>query len=138
MKMAYSDSTPPKVRAKLATAARTKPRKSSGDQPPTVAERNRAIRKLRPLGGAHRARPINSLVEDTPANTIERCKGILRWVVRLDRVRRAGILSDPFSGGELGEAATDVLRLAADALEHAEKVIRSVGSLADAEVAAHG
>lgn len=127
----------PKNRAKSATAARTKARKSSGDQPPTVAERNQAIRQLRKHGGAHLARPANSLVEDTPANTIGRCKGVIEWLARLERARRAGILSDPFKGGELGEAATDALFLVGDALEHAEKVIRSIGSLADAEVAHH-
>jgi hypothetical protein len=78
---------------------------------------------LRKLGGAHIARPVNSLVQDTPARTIERCKDVINWVAHTER---------PFRGTA---AEADVLHLVVDALEHAEKVVRSVGSLADAEVA---
>lgn len=125
---------------------RSKGRKRwAADQKPTVAERNRAIRKLRPLGGAHLARPANSLVEDTPAHTIHRCKGVIECFARL-------LLPDPFSDpgvtidglpfprrpwGESNEPVADVLFLVAAALEHAENVLRSVGSMADAEVV-HG
>lgn len=135
-------SSVPKNRAKSAAAARTKARKSSGDQPPTVAERNRAIRQLRKHGGAHLARPANSLVEDTPANTIGRCKGVIEQFARLllpDPFRDPGVTIDgrPFPVDESNKWATDVLVLVADALAHAETVIRSVGSLADAEVAHH-
>jgi hypothetical protein len=107
-------------------STRTRPRKSSADQPPTVAERNRAIRQIRKLGGAHMARPANRLVQDTPARTIERCKGIINWLACIER---------PCSGDDLAAAEADVLHLVFDALEHAEKVVRSAGSLADAEVA---
>jgi hypothetical protein len=108
---------------------RGKARKSSAaDQPPTVAERNRAIRKLRPLGGAHITKPSNGLVQDTPAHTIDRCKGVIKWLAHIEQ---------PFTGGELDAAEADVLHMVADALEHAERVVREVGSLADAEVA-HG
>jgi hypothetical protein len=108
---------------------RSKARKTSADDHvPTPAERNRAIRKLRKLGGAHMVRPANGLVQDTPAHTIDRCKGVIKWLAHIEQ---------PFSGGELDAAEADVLLMVADALEHAEKVVRSVGSMADGEVA-HG
>jgi hypothetical protein len=115
--MAKKKSTRPQVR-----------KSSAADQPPTVAERNRAIRHLRKQGGAHIARPTNGLVQDTPAHTIDRCKGVIKWLAHIER---------PFSGGELDAAEADVLLMVADALEHAEKVVRSVGGMADGEVA-HG
>jgi hypothetical protein len=114
-----------KNRTKSAAVARTKARKSSGDQPPTVAERNRAIKQIRKLGGTHMPRPANRLVRDTPAETIDRCRQIVSWLACIER---------PFSDGDLDAAEADVLHMVMDALDHAEKVVRSAGSLADAEV----
>jgi hypothetical protein len=71
------------------------------------------------------ARPVNRLVQDTPAQTIDRCRQIVNWLAHIEQ---------PFRGGDLDAAEADVLHMVADALEHAEKVVRSVGSLADAEV----
>jgi hypothetical protein len=98
------------------TAGRTRARarrSSADDQPPTVAERNRAIRKLRKLGGAHMVKPANRLIQDTPAGTIERCKCVIDWLAHIEQ---------PFSGGDL---------------DAAEAVVRNVGSLADVEVTTH-
>jgi hypothetical protein len=108
-----------------AKSTRAQAPKSQADQRPSAAERNRAIRRLRPLGGAHIKRPANCLVQDTPAHTIERCKGVVNWLAHIEQ---------PFTGGELDAAEADVLRMVADALDHAERVVRDFGSLADAEV----
>jgi hypothetical protein len=102
--------------------------KSSADQPPTPAERNRAIRHLRKHGGVHLARPSNGLIQDSPADTVERCKCVVDWLAHIEQ---------PFTGRNMASAEGDVLQMVVDALEHAEKVIREVGSYADAEVA-HG
>ena len=109
---------------------RGKARKSlAADQPPTPAERRKAIRYLRKhSGGAHVPRPINGLVQDTPALTLERCRRVISWLAHIEQ---------PFSGGELDAAQSDVLHMVVDALDHAGKVIRSIGSLADGE-RAHG
>jgi hypothetical protein len=110
-------------------STRLKARKSSAaDQPPTPAERRRAIRSLRKDGGAHLARPSNGLIQDTPADTVGRCKSVVDWLAHIEQ---------PFTGGNMAAAEADVLHMVVDALEHAENVIRQVGSLADAEVA-HG
>jgi hypothetical protein len=110
-------------------STRLKARKSSAaDQPPTPAERRRAIRALRNHGGAHLARPANVLIQDSPAETVERCKCIVDWLAHIEQ---------PFTGGNMVAAEADVLHMVVDALEHAENVIRQVGSLADAEVS-HG
>lgn len=106
---------------------RGKARKSSAaDQPPTTAERRKAIRYLRKHGaGAHVARPVNGLIQDSPGHTIERCKRIVSWLAHIQQ---------PFRDAELDAAECDVLHWVADALQHAEKVVLSVGSLSDAEV----
>ncbi len=102
---------------------------SAADQPPTPAERRKAIRYLRKhSGGAHVPRPINGLVQDTPAQTLERCRRLVSWLAHIEQ---------PFASGELAAAESDVLHMVVDALEHAEKVLRSVGSVADGE-RAHG
>jgi hypothetical protein len=102
---------------------------SAADQPPTPAERRKAIRYLRKhSGGAHVPRPVNGLVQDTPAQTLERCRRVVSWLAHIEQ---------PFASGELDAAESDVLHMVVDALDHAHKVIRSIGSLADAE-RAHG
>jgi hypothetical protein len=107
-------------------STRTRARKSPTDQPPTVAQRNRAIRQLRKSGGAHVPRPPNFLIQDTPAQTIERCKRVVNWLAHI---------SQPLRGGDLDAAEADVLHTVVDALEHAERVVRSIGAQADLEVA---
>lgn len=100
-------------------------KRSTTDQPPTLAERRQAIRYLRKhSGGAHIPRPINGLVQDTPAQTLERCRRVVSWLAHIEQ---------PFRSGELDAAEADVLHMVADALDHAEKVVRSVGSVADGE-----
>ena len=98
--------------------------KAPDDQPETAAERRRVIRGLRKQGGAHIARPPNGLIQDAPADTVARCKGVISWLAHIDR---------PFNDERLAAAEADVLLMVVDALEHAEKVIHSVGALADAE-----
>jgi hypothetical protein len=111
-------------------SSRARARKSAAaDQKPTTAERNQAIRYLQKHSrGAHVPRPTNTLVQGTPANTIDRCRRVVGWLAYIDQ---------PFTDTDLGAAQGDVLRMVVDALEHAEKIIRSIGSLSDAEVA-HG
>jgi hypothetical protein len=60
--------------------------------------------------------PINGLIQDTPANTIERCRGVINWLAHIEQ---------PFTGGELAAAEADVLHFVSDALEHAEKAFRT-------------
>lgn len=108
--------------------SKRKSKSSANDQRPTPAERSQAIRTLRTYGGAHIPRPANVLIQDSPAATVERCKCIVDWLAHIEQ---------PFTGGDLAAAEADVLHMVVDALEHAEKVIREVGSLADGEVA-HG
>ena len=98
---------------------------SAGDQPPTLAQRRKAIRYLRKhSGGAHVPRPLNGLVQDTPAHTIERCKDVINWLAHIEQ---------PFASDNLAAAESQVLHMVVDALGHAEKVVRSIGSQADAE-----
>lgn len=104
---------------------------TADNQPPTAAERNRAIKYLRKQGGAHVPRPANGLVNDSPAQTIEACMRVVRWFAHIEQPFGEG------TGGELGAAQADILNMVADALDHAERVVRSVGAQADAEVA-HG
>lgn len=106
----------------MSTAKKSKKRKTAPDQPVTVAERNRAIKYLQKQGGPHITRPVNGLVQDSPAQTIERCRGIIDWIAHIEQ---------PFSGGALAAAEADVLHMVVDALEHAEKVVRSVGAQPD-------
>jgi hypothetical protein len=75
-------------------------------------------------------KPANCLVQDTPASTIERCKDVIDWLAHIEQ---------PFTGEALDSAEADILHMVTDALEHAEKVVRSVGALADAQAGvAHG
>lgn len=108
----------------------TRGRKSAVDRPVTVAERNRAIKYLQKQGGAHIPRPVNCLVQDAPAATIERCTSVISWLAHVEQ---------PFSGGDLDAAEADVLQMVVDALRHAKKVVRSVGAQADVQAeVAHG
>jgi hypothetical protein len=116
------------AKSKSPTKARKSRKSSADDRPVSAAERNQAIKFLQKHGGAHVPRPINGLIQDTPANTIDRCRQLVNWLAHIER---------PFSGDELDAAEADVLHFVVDALDHAEKVVRSVGSLADGE-AAHG
>jgi hypothetical protein len=102
------------------------PASNAQDRKPTVAERDLAIRFLQRQGGAHIPRPPNGLIQDTPASTIDRCRQVVSWLAHIEQ---------PFSGGELDAAQSDVLLMVADALGHAEKVVRSVGAQADVQVA---
>jgi hypothetical protein len=114
----------------MAKKKSTRGRKSATERPITPAQRDRAIKFLQKQGGAHISRPANGLIQDTPARTIERCKGVISWLAHIEQ---------PFSGGELDAAEADVLLMVADALGHAEKVVRSVGAQADAQMeVAHG
>jgi hypothetical protein len=114
----------------MATKKSTRGRKSATDRPVTVAERNRAIKFLQKHGGAHVPRPVNGLIQDTPAHTIERCKGVISWLAHIEQ---------PFCGSALEAAEADVLHMVVDALDHAEKVVRSIGAQPDAHAeAVHG
>jgi hypothetical protein len=90
----------------------------------TVAERNQAIKYLQKQGGAHIPTPANCLVQGTPAATIDRCRGVIRWLAYIEQ---------PLIGEEMDAAEADVLLMVSDALEHAEKVVRSVGAHAEVQ-----
>jgi hypothetical protein len=60
--------------------------------------------------------PINGLVQPTPADTLERCKRVINWLAHIEQ---------PFRGGELDAAESDVLHLVRAALEHAEATVRT-------------
>jgi hypothetical protein len=66
--------------------------------------------------------PVNTLVQSTPANTLERCRGVIRWLAHIEQ---------PFSGEELAAAEADILNLVGDALEHAEEAFRNLYRLDD-------
>ena len=103
----------------MAKKKSTRSSKSATDRPVTRAEQIRAIKNLQKHGGAHIPSPANGLIQDTPAATIERCKGVINWLAHIEQ---------PFTGGEMDAAEADVLLMVSDALGHAEKVVRSVGA----------
>jgi hypothetical protein len=85
----------------------------------TEKERQAAIKQLVKHGGAHLQKPPNRLIGDSPAETVERCKGIVSWFAQIE------------IEGEGDWAKINTLHGVVDALEHAETVLRQVGSLAD-------
>jgi hypothetical protein len=85
-----------------------------------VAERNRAIKQLQKLGGAHLMKPVNVVVGGTPADTLEHCRRVIDWVANT---------SGSTSSADCDAARTDVLYSVVDALRHAETVLRDIGSL---------
>jgi hypothetical protein len=113
----------------MAKKQSTRGRKPATDRRPTIAERNRSIKYLQKQGGAHIPRPANCLIQDTPASTIERYKDVVDWLAHIQQ---------PFSGEVMDSVEADVLHMVVDALEHAEKVVRSVGAQADVQAVAHG
>jgi hypothetical protein len=91
--------------------------------------RRRAIAYLQKNGGPRAfAEPRNRLIGDSTAQTIERCRCIVSWVAHVH---------EPFHRDELEAAKADILHSVADALAHAEMVLRRIGSAAD-EVLPHG
>jgi hypothetical protein len=66
--------------------------------------------------------PANRLVQDTPANTIGRCRQVITWLACIEK---------PFSGDEFDAAEADILLAVSDALEHAEKAFRTMYRLDD-------
>ena len=92
------------------------------DRPVTTAQHGRAIAFLQKTGGAHVPQPPNGLIGDKPAVTIQRCKQIISFFAHIE---------EPFHGEELEAAKADILNGVADALEHAERVLRSIGSSPD-------
>jgi hypothetical protein len=66
--------------------------------------------------------PANCLVQDTPANTVQRCRRVIGWLAHIEQ---------PFSDGELDAAAADILHMVTDALEHAETTFRTLYRLDD-------
>lgn len=89
------------------------------DPPVTEAERQRAIAQLVKLGGTHLVKPSNRLIGESPAQTVERCKGVVSWFAQAE------------VDGKGNWAKVNILCGVVDALEHAETVLRQVGSLAD-------
>jgi hypothetical protein len=85
------------------------------DRKPTMAERLRAIAQLRKYGGAHVQRPANRFIGSTPADTLLCCRQCLRSHIGDD----AGAMASLTSG---------LLWSVADALGHAERVLRDIGS----------
>jgi len=90
-------------------------RQVNADRVPTLAERLWAVRALQKLGGTHMVRPGNCLVDGSPAQTVGRCRKLVDWLAQ----QRGDV------------AAADVLRSVGDALEHAETVLREIGSNPD-------
>ena len=60
--------------------------------------------------------PINVLVQATPANTLEHCRGVIDWLAHIEQ---------PCSNDALSSAEADILHLVSDALEHAERAFRT-------------
>ena len=86
--------------------------------PPTFEERREAVRQLRRHGGAHIEIPRNQLVGRSPDDTIARCKNVIDWLAHIE---------EPFRGEDLEAAKASILHTIADALGHAEMVIRDIG-----------